>query len=112
VSFLKQHNDCQYVEYYELAKDEWHLVMWHGSHWTATTITGQQRSSWGERLTEAMDMLLGRGEAYITSPRYPQPPWTDEERRLGAYKTGIWSDEATRFLSGIPEPKPNLMIVK
>ena len=112
MSFVKQHNECSWICYYDCQRDVWHLVMWHGNNNTQCEITSAAKFSWGDREKEAMDLLLARGEQYITSPRYPDAPFTEESYRTGAHKVGIWSDENTRFLSGVSEPKPSLVVVK
>lgn len=108
MSFVKQHNECSWICYYDCQRDVFHLVMWHEDNNTATNITSSIKFVWGDREKEAMDLLLARGEAYITGPNYPQPPTQDADY-VG--KRGIWSEQNTRFLSGIPEPS-RLVLVK
>jgi hypothetical protein len=111
MSFVNQHNGVSYINYYKVQTDDWELVCWIDDRWTATTIPHRAHASWGERKQEAMDALLARATDYLTSPNYPHPPFTEAERQSGSYKTGIWSDEMTAFLSGIPT-KPKIELVR
>jgi hypothetical protein len=108
MSFVKQHNECSWICFYDCQRDVFHLVMWHGDNNTATEITSEQKFAWGLDEEKAMKLLVERGEQYITGPNYPQPPIESADF---VRKEGIWSDANTRFLSGIPEPS-KLVLVK
>lgn len=109
-SIVKDHEDGHYIWRYLVKEDAFVLVVWKGNNDTACIVSTATTQSWGSRYKEALNMLIQRGYEYVSHPNFPNPPWGEDP--TGSHKVGIWSDENTRFLSGVPESKPNLVIVK